>query len=146
MRDDGQIERNLMVKQETFFRKAGERGFTIAVIAAETDIPGPTLGSYVDKPSRKASLMPLAAWIKIARIPNFPTDLLSMLIEDSGHDAVPRDPQRADWLRIGERATRFASKVFRYQATGNHIDHREDADLREDLREIVAEGQGAISG
>lgn len=144
MRDDGAIERNLIIKQATFFRKAGERGFTVAVIEAETGIPGPTLSSYVDKPSRKASLMPLAAWIKIAAIPNFPTDLLSLLIEDSGHNAVRRDAEQASFLDLGERAGSFAAKVCRFQATGGHIDHGEKAELIEDLREFAAEAQGAI--
>lgn len=144
MRDDGAIERNLAVKQQTFFRKAADRGFTVGVIAAETDIPATTLGTYIDKPSRKASLMPLAAFIKIGRIADFPADLLSLLIEDSGHDAVPHDAERADWLALGEKAASFASKVCRYQSTGGHIDHVEAEDLREDVREIVAEGQGII--
>ncbi len=146
MRDDGAIERNLVVKQAAFFRAAAKRGFSAAVLAEETDIPATTLASYVDKPSRKASLMPLAVFVKLARVPEMPAELLSILIEDSGHDVVPHDPARACWLELGEKASSFAAKVFRYQATGGHIDHREDADLREDMRELVAEGQGAILG
>jgi len=145
MRDDGAIERNLEIKQDAFFRAAAKRGFSIAVIAAEAEISASTLASYIPKPSRpKPSLMPLAVWIKIARIPNFPADLLSMLIEDSGHDAVARDAEQASFLDLGEKAGSFAAKVCRFQSTGGHIDHGERAELIEDLRAFVPEAQGAI--
>jgi hypothetical protein len=146
MRDDGAIERNLILRQATFLRKAAERGFSIALIETETGIPATTLASYIDKPSRKASLMPLSAFIKIAAIDNFPDDLLSLLIEDSKHDVIRRDAEASSFLELGAKAGSFAAKVCQFQATGGHIDHAEKAELIEDLREFVSEGQGAILG
>jgi hypothetical protein len=144
MRDEDPIRQNLETKQDLFFRACAKRGLTIAGMAAAAGIEAGTLGTYKPTHGRKASLMPLWAFIRLAGF--VPTDLMSILIEDSGHQLAPIDPQAADWLGLGARAGAFASKVCEFQATGGHIDHREAAVLREDMLVIISEGQGAVTG
>ena len=142
MRDEDPICRNLKVKQDAFFRAAEREGFTLAVLSADTDIPVGTLASYRSTQAREPSIMSLATFVKLAAV--VPPRLSSLLIEDSGKLVAARDGQDATWLRLGERAGAFAAKVCRFQSTDGHIDHREDADLRADMIEILTEGHGAI--
>lgn len=143
MREECQIARNLEVKQGVFFLACEKRGLSLAALAAAIDVSPSTLGSYKPLPSRKPSLMPLAMFIKLSRF--VPADLMSLLIEDSGHQLAPIDPSAANWLGLGMRAATFASKVCEFQSTGGHIDHREAAELREDMLVIISEGHGAVS-
>jgi hypothetical protein len=147
MADECPIERNLrFVKQAAFFRAADRAGFSIGVLASEIGVPRSTLDSYLPMPSRpKPAVMSLAMFVKLAGVPNLPSHVSALLIEDCGLDLVPRDPSRASWLQLAEKMCTFGSKVLRFQATGNHIDHREEAELREDVAEIIAEGHGAIA-
>ena len=145
MSDECPISRNLTVKQAGFFAAAEREGYTLGVLASHTGISPETLRSYIDKPSRKASLMPLVAFIKLSRVPGLPAHVLGLLIEDAGYDLAPRDPARTDWLRYAEKLAGFTAKVFRFQSSDNHIDHREDIELREDVLEIISESQGALA-
>lgn len=146
MRDECPVERNLRVKQGAFFRAAAKAGFGIALLAEEIGEHRSTLDSYIEKPSRpRPSIMSLAMFIKLASVPSLPPHIAALLIEDSGLDLVSRDPQRANWLALGAKAAAFSSKVCAYQASDNHIDHREDADLRNDIIEIISDGQGAVA-
>ena len=144
MRDEDTIQRNLEAKQAAFFLGCEKRGLTLAALGEVLDVSSSTLSAY--RPTRarpKPSLMPLALFIRIARCDAVPTELANLLIEDSGHQLAPIDAVQTDWLTLGERAAGFAAKVCKFQATGGHIDHREDAELREDILIIVSEGQGA---
>lgn len=147
MRDEDTITRNLKVKQGAFFISCESEGLTMGVLAATSGIPIDTLRSYRPTRSREASVMGLTVYVKLLRA--LPSNLLhlgSLLIEDSGCVVASADTQAANWLAIGERACAFGAKVFRYQASDNHIDHREDADLREELLTIVSEGHGVLGG
>ncbi|CAN5574007.1 hypothetical protein BH10PSE14_BH10PSE14_06400 [soil metagenome] len=144
MRDDCPISRNLEVKQGLFFSACEKRGLSIAAMAAAADMSASTLGSYRPSSKRVPSLMPLTVFVKLAR--EVPADLMNILIEDSHHHLTAIDPGTANWLGLGMRAARFASKVCEFQATGNRIDHREDAELREDMLIIISEGNGAVAG
>ena len=144
MRDEDPISRNLKAKQGLFFSACEKRGLTIAAMAAAVDMSDDTLRSYKPTPSREPSQMPLSAFIRLSR--EVPADLMSILIEDSGHNLAPIDPAASDWLGLGMRAARFASKVCEFQATGGHIDHREATELREDMLIIISEGHGAVVG
>lgn len=146
MHDECPIERNLrQVKQAAFFRAADRAGFSVGVLASETGISRATLDSYIATPSRpKPSIMSLAVFVKLASVRDLPPHVTSLLIDDCGLDLVARDPARTNWLTLGEKMSAFTTKVFRFQATGNHIDHREDAELREDVIEIISESHGAL--
>lgn len=144
MRDEDAICRNLKAKQGLFFTACERRGLTIPAMAAAAEIAEPTLRSYKPVPSRETSAMSLWAFIRLARI--VPPDLMSLLIEDSGHQLAAIDPAAANWLALGAKAAKFASKVCEFQATGGHIDHREQAELREDVLIIISEGHGAVTG
>ncbi len=143
MRDDDPVARNLAVKQGIFFAACERRGLTLAALAAATEIPASTLGSYKPVHSRATALMGLCVFNKLARV--VPAELMSMLIEDSGFQLAPVDPVAADWLGLGGRTAAFAAKVCQFQQTGNHIDHREAAELRDEMLIIIAEGHGAIA-
>lgn len=147
MREEDPILRNLETKQAAFFTGCERRGLTLSTLAAALDVPLPTMSGYrftAAKP--KPALMPLSLFIKIARCDAIPTELANILIEDSGHQLIAIDPVKTDWLRLGALTGQFASKVCEFQATGGHIDHREDAELREEILTIVSEGNGAIGG
>jgi len=145
MRDEDPICRNLKVKQDTFFLAAEKRGYGLPDIEERTGIPRSTLSSYKTSGAREPSLMGLATFIKLAKIPAL-VDLVSRLIEDSDLALAPKEPRTADWLAAGARAAAFASKVCQFQATGGFIDHVEDAELRTDMITIVSEGHGIIGG
>lgn len=145
MREEDPICRNLAIKQDAFFRACEREGFTMGVLATETGIPLSTLSSYRPTNARpQPALMALATFVKLGRVPNMPAHLLSLLIEDSTFVAARTDAQTSAWLAMGERACAFGAKVMRYQASDNHIDHREDADLRTDMIEIISEGHGMV--
>lgn len=144
MRDEDPIARNLEIKQGLFFSACEKRGYTIAGLAEATGISKSTLGSYRPSPSRATTAMGLCVFNKLAK--EVPAEIMSILIEDSGYQLAPIDPQAANWLGLGGRAAEFASKVCRFQATGNAIDHREAAELREDILIIISEGHGAVTG
>jgi hypothetical protein len=147
MHDECPIERNLRhVKQAAFFRAADKAGFSIPILAAETGISRATLDSYLPMPSRpKPAIMSLAVFVKLAAVKDLPPHVTALLIDDSGLDLVAREPSRTNWLALAEKMCGFGGKVLRFQSTGNHIDHREEAELREDVIEIISEGQGAIA-
>jgi hypothetical protein len=146
MRDEDQILRNLEAKQNAFFAGCERRGLSLSALSAALDISISTLSGYrFTKGKPKPAMMPLALFIKIARCDVIPTDLANILIEDSGHQLIAIDPVQTDWLHLGALTAQFSAKVCEYQATGGHIDHREDADLREEMLIIVSEGNGAIS-
>lgn len=143
MLDECSIARNLRVKQDSVFRLAEKRGISLALISAETEIPLPTLQSYRSTPSRKASVMSLATFIKLARA--LPDDLASLLIEDSEYYLSPLHPVDRDWMAFAEKTAAFTSKVCHYQVTGGHIDHCEDQDLAEEARQLAAEAQRMVA-
>lgn len=145
MSDDCPISRNLTVKQAAFFAAADREGFSLGVLASHMGISVETLRSYIDKPSRKASLMPLVTFIKLSRVPGLPTHVLGLLVEDAAFDLAPRDPLRTNWLALGERMSSFCAKVLRFQSSNNHIDHREEVELCEDVLGIISESQGALA-
>ena len=147
MRDGDQIVRNLEAKQAAFFAACDKRGLSLSALAAALDAPISTLSGYRPTNAKpKPALLPLEMFIRIAACEVIPTDLANVLIEDSGHQLIAVDPVKTDWLRLGALTAQFSSKVCEYQATGGHIDHREDADLREEILIIVSEGNGAIGG
>ena len=145
MRDEDAICRNLKVKQGVFFTACEKRGYTVAGMAAAAEISEPTLRSYKPGTAREPSAMGLWALIKLAKA-GIPTDLLSILIEDSDLSLTAIDPAAADWMRLAARTANFASKACAFQASDNHIDHREAAELREDMLIIISEGRGAVTG
>lgn len=149
MRDVETIERNLRAKQDAFFAgcEVAEPPLTMAMLAARSGIPVETLRSYRTTNARKPSIMGLAVFVRlVGALPEELVHLGSLLIEDSGCFVARTDPRAAAWLELGDRAGAFASKVCRYQASGGHIDHVEDADLRTDLIEIVSGGHGMLGG
>jgi hypothetical protein len=147
MRDDDTILRNLEAKQAAFFLGCEKRGLSLTALAVMLDAPIATLSSYrATRAKPKPALMSLALFIKIAGCEDIPTDLANLLIEDSGHQLAPIDGTRTDWLPLAARTAAFASKVCQFQDTGGHIDHREEAQLREDMLIIISEGHGAVTG
>lgn len=146
MRDEDAISRNIVDRQDRILREGGlaeRRGLSLTLLSAETHIPVATLKSYRTTHSRPAAMMSLAAFVKLARA--LPADLASLLIEDSGLDLVAKTPVEKDWLALGERAAALASKVCRFQSTGGVIDHREDAELTDELREFAADAQAMVA-
>ena len=145
MLDVEAISRNLAVKQDAFFRAAKREGYTFAVLSADTGIPTGTLESYRSTPSRpKPAIMGLAMFVKLAGATRKHPHLASLLIEDSGCVIATAEPQATEWLALGERMCAAGAKIFRYQASDNHIDHREDADLCAEMIEIVSEGHAML--
>ena len=87
-------------------------------------------------------MMPLSAFVKLARV--LPADLSNLLIEDSGFALTPVEPNAKQWLDVAERAAALAGKVCRFKATGDFIDHREDAELTGDARALSADLAGMV--
>jgi hypothetical protein len=146
MRDEDAISRNLADRQDRILREGGlaeRRGLTLALLHAETGLSVDTLKSYRRTKSREPAIMSLANFVKLALA--LPSDLSSLLIEETGLDLVAKTPVEKDWLSLGERAAALASKVCRYQSTGGVIDHREDAELTEELREFAADAQAMVA-
>lgn len=144
MRDDTcPVSRSCISRQDRVLRLAASReGSSFAMLAAETGIPEPTLRSYTDRPSRPAQMMPYSAVVKLLRA--LPDDLADLLIEESGYALKPRDTADKDWLGFAERTATFSAKVLRYQSTDGMIDHREDADLTNEARELASHAQGMV--
>lgn len=142
MRDDTAVQRNLIIKQGAFFLAAASRGYSIATLSAVLGVSASTLSSYIDKPSRKASQMPLSLFIRIAGIKEL-TDLASMLIEDSDHRLCPLDPTLTNWDGLAAEAAGLVQEVCLARADGN-INHQEDARLRARTRKLIADAQGAV--
>jgi len=138
------ISRNLAVKQHAFFHAAKGEGYSKAVLSIETGIPASTLDSYCTTGSRKPAIMPLDNFVKLISATRKHPHLASLLIEDSGCVIASTDPQATEWLALGERMCAAGAKIFRYQASDNHIDHREDADLCAEMIEIVSEGHAML--
>ncbi|MDO7841104.1 hypothetical protein [Sphingomonas immobilis] len=146
MRDEDPILRNLETKQAVFFSACERRGLSLSTLSAALGEPLSTLSGYRPTPAKpKPNLMSLAMFIKIAGCDQIPGELANILIEDSRHQLAPIDAVAADWLGLGMRAAAFASQVCEFQATGGHIDHREDAILKEGILTIISEGHGAIA-
>jgi hypothetical protein len=144
MRDDCPVSRNCIVKQAAVLRLAEARGHSIALLSAETQIPEPTLRSYIDKPSRPASLMSFAVVVKLLRA--LPADLAQLLLEDSGYQLVPAQCSEKDWPGLAKRASDLSSMVLDALSSGGRIDHREDAKLTDAARELAAEAEAMTAG
>lgn len=142
LQPDDSDDDNVRVAQETFFFAASKRGFTRQILAERSGISTDTLGIYCGTRERKASIMSLAKVRRLVAV--VPLEVGSILLDGTGVHLVADDPRRAGWLSIADRMASFAAKVCRYQATGPGIDHREEADLREDIITIIAEGEGQV--
>lgn len=143
--DDSADDEYVRIKQDTFFLACDRRGYSRVDLAERSGISADTLRIYVTVPSRpKSSIMSLAMVRRLIRA--VPAELGSILIDGTGVHLVADDPKPAGWLTLAERMSGFVGKVLRYQATGPGIDHREEADLREDIITIIAEGEGQVRG
>jgi hypothetical protein len=142
---DDEISENVRKKQDRVLRKLKDRGMSFLDLEVETGIPEDTWPSYtITKARPKPSVMSLATFIKLAKAlhDNHHDDLASMLIEDSGFSLKPIQHRERNWLGFVSRLQSFGSKACGYAADG--IDHREDAELTEEVRTIAAEAQGMV--
>jgi len=139
MRDDDQFSRDVADSQCDVFRLFVGKGRRIsyAALAAATRIPEGTLKTYAN-----GTAIPLHNLCRLLRV--LPRDAGNMLIAQSGMSLTDSAEPNTDWLALGEKAGDFATKVIRYQRSGGVIDHVEAADLRTNLREMFADGAGAM--
>jgi hypothetical protein len=144
MRGECPIADNCIVKQSEVLRLAEKRGYSLTMLEQLTGIKKETLSTYKDKPSRPASMMPFSAVIKLMRA--LPDDLAELLIEDSDYGLKPLFARDRDWLQLGERASSLSAKIHKFQRTGPGIDHREDRELCEELREFAADAEAMVTG
>jgi hypothetical protein len=139
MRDDDSFSREVADRQRDVFRMFVGQGRRVsyAALSSATTISISTLKAYAD-----GVAMPLHNLLRL--VPALPREAANMLIEPSGHLFTPIDAHMADWLDLGAKACAFGSKVLRYERTGPGIDPSEAADLKKDIREMIADGQGVL--
>lgn len=142
MRDDCPVSRNCIEKQTRVLRLAEARGISIALLSAETGIPDQTLRSYVDKPSRPASLMSWAVLVKLLKA--LPDDLANLLMEDSDYVLKPREAKDRNWMGLAAEASGFASKVCAKCRDSGRVDHRAEIELVDELRHFVADAEAEL--
>ena len=142
MFDRDQAERNLVVKQAAFFTACAARGYSVAVLSVETGIPVSTLASYIDKPSRKAAILPLSVFNCLAR--KVPADIASLLIEDSEHRLCPFDSVESNWAAVASDVAGLVSDICSAQADGR-VDHVEALRLKEHSRRVIGSLQGVVA-
>ena len=141
MRDECPVARSCIEKQARVLQLAERRGISLSLLAAQTEIPEPTLRCYIDKPSRAASMMPWSAMVKLIKA--LPDDLANLLIEDTGYILKPREAKERDWMGLAAEASGFVSKVCKCQQSG-HIDHRAEIELVGELRHLVADAEAEL--
>ena len=146
MRDECELTRNLLRRQDTVLSKASERGLSYVDLEMETGVSRNTWPSYKRTDGRAQSVMSLATFLKLAMALNKNgwLDLASYLLEGTGLSLAPTEPCKKDWLGFAERTAEFSAKVLRYQSTDGRIDHREDADLTNEARVIAAQAEGMV--
>lgn len=118
-----------MAQMHMFDLAYRKHGFSRKVLHLETDIPLTTLKSYEEGTS-----MPVAALVKIAGVPGFPNELLSLVFEPAGKTLGDAEPDETD---IDDLARAAVDVLQKYVAArhpdspgGIRIVHNETADIK----------------
>jgi hypothetical protein len=112
-----------------------KHGFSLKVLHLETDIPMDTLRDWITGKSG----MPLAGFVALSAIKEFPNELLSLPFEAAGRSVCDAEPEETDQDDAAVAALEYALKWARARhpssPSGVRIDHTERPDL-----ELAAEG------
>lgn len=128
MADKSGITDRLLVQQKTMFRQAAVKGFTQELIHAETKLPTTSLSDWANGKAK----MSLVGMLALAEVPDFPLELLSLILPSgmalvrvpSGIDHDQLAESFHDYLQTKEKAHHPESPA------GREISDCEDASLR----------------
>jgi len=140
MPDAGGVQRNVAERQRAMFGLfVGPQLFvTRAALAAATGIPASTLQDWA-----QGVTMPLWGALALARA--LPREAINMLTEPVGFRLADSDPGAACWDGLAAEAANLTADICEAQRDG-HIDHREEARLRQRARTLIADAQAVVDG
>lgn len=107
MADNSDFTERLLIKQKSLFRIAASRGFTQDLIRCETDLPTTSLSDWANGKTK----LSLVAVLKLAAMPDFPAELLTLLFEGTGRHVADDAADEPDFDAIGLEANGVAGEV-----------------------------------
>lgn len=135
---DGALARDVAERQVRMFSMFVGQGLytTRAALAAATGIGVSSLREYA-----AGAAMPLAVALALSKV--LPAEAINMMLEPAGKRLCDADATATNWDGLAAQAAGLVADVCTARADG-HIDHTEDARLRQRTRTLIAEAQGAV--
>lgn len=134
MADKSGITERLLVQQKAMFRLAAAKGFTQELIHNDTGLPTTSLSEWANG---KAKLS-LVALLAIAEIPDFPLELLSLIMPSN--IALVRIPSGIDYDEVSSACREFIDakdKAHHPESeAGRDLGPTEQADLNQKVVSI----------
>lgn len=138
MADNSGFTERLLVKQKSMFRQAAKAGFTQDLIHGETDLPTTSLSEWATGKTK----MSLGGFLRIAAIEDFPSELLSLLMEGTGRHVADDGIDEGDHDTLAGNCVDFIGKHARARhpesPAGIEIAPCEDTELRASRRQLRA--------
>lgn len=133
-----------MAQMHMFDLAYRKHGFTRKILASHMEVSISTVRSWEEGAS-----MPVHGFVKLARVPKFPNELLSLMVEPAGRVIADAEEDESDIddlaLSALEVLAKYVSARHPDSPSGIKIDHTERSDIKDAAKAIAGRAKKVAS-